>query len=150
MSKQKDIVKTHIVNPNTGRYIKIGSRSYRELCRDGVIKPDDFLANDEKIVYQVKDNAEGKKLSDEQVRLKLDTAKDLLDVGKYSTLKQGKGVYKNSLVKKKKPLNHEQVRDFTMNIIKNEKIKSLYDSDAEYDSDEINTLIANVINEELE
>lgn len=137
--------KTHIINPLTQRYIKIGSRSYIRLCKDGVIKPDELLKDNDKILFQVRDD----NLSEEQVKLKLDTAKEFIDAGKYNILKKGKGVYKNSLVKKKKTLNHEQVKNFTLNIMKNQEIQKLYDSETEYDSDDIERMINDVINNEL-
>ncbi len=143
MSNQQKI--THIINPLTKRYVRIGSRSYMKLCKNGTIKPDELLENNDKILFQVRDN----NLSDEQVKLKLDTAKEFIDAGKYNILRKGKGVYKNSLVKKKKTLNHEQVKDFTMNVMKNKKIQELYDSETEYDSEDIERAINDVINNEL-
>ncbi len=134
--------KTHVINPLTGRLIKIGSRIYISLCKNEIITPDDLYEQDENVVYKINDT---KKLTEDEKDIKLETARDFLDTKKYNIVKKGKGVYKDSLVKRKKALSHDQVKAFTMDIMKNPKIQELYDSDIEYDSEEVEKIIMKVL-----
>lgn len=139
--------KTHVKSPISGQWLKIGSRTYLRLCKDGVLKPVDLLEKDKSVIYKIDDD----NLTDKEVDIKLETAKDILKgkYGKYTTLKKGKGIYKKALVKKEKTLNHNQVKEFARNVVKDDRIQKLYNSETEYDSEELESLICEVIEEEL-
>lgn len=84
----------YVKNPSTGRPIKIGSRNWHILVRQGILSGENF--QDEKVLYQLKqtDNVE-------------DTIKEINSELPYNIQAvKGRGKYKDKLVKRTKPLEN--------------------------------------------
>ena len=46
--------KQFVINPNTGRALKVGSRIWLQLVKQGILQNDDY--KDEREIYKIEDN----------------------------------------------------------------------------------------------
>lgn len=95
-----------VMNPRTQRPIKVGSRIWLKLVKDGVLNGD---YTDPNVVCEI-DPHEAK----EEIQQRIKTLNKKQPAGTH--LVRGRGVYKNKLVKRNKQLNEQEVSKKTSKI----------------------------------
>lgn len=84
-----------VLNPKTGRAVKIGSRTYIRLVKEGVLKNKKYVDDNILLENPTKNNIE----------MKIQELNEKLPPGIHTV--RGRGKYKNKLVKRKKRLKQE-------------------------------------------
>ena len=130
-----------INNPKTSRPIKVGGRTYNKLISEGVIKMNDSIKKDEKVLFT---------LEEDQTKQHLNVAKEVLRENYKDdeyTVSKGKGKYKNSIVKTRKRINREDYIDKLTKVIYNivNEDDEFIDELREYDKDELKNYITDLI-----
>lgn len=136
----------YVINPMTKRPIAINGRIYRRLVRENVISRSGI--KDDKILFEIKntDNMDEKQISET-----LETAKYILkdkeDLG--VEFVKGRGLYKNMIVKKKKPANIEDMANYVSKISAQVLDENEFDRDDIELEDRIKKLIIKKINSNI-
>jgi uncharacterized Fe-S cluster-containing radical SAM superfamily enzyme len=118
-----------VMNPKTQRPIKVGSRIWLRLVKDGILNGD---YTDPNVVCEI-DPLEAK----DEIQKRIKTLNKKQPAGTH--LVRGRGVYKNKLVKRNKQLNEQEVSKKTSKIAS----KLIADTDDEDLEKKLETMIYN-------
>lgn len=126
-----------VVNPQTGRPVKVGSRTWIKLVNDGLIESD---YNDPNELYEIQDVDE----KDDINKMKRELNEGL---GPSSQAVLGRGKYKNKLVKRTKTPSKKETINFTAKVA-TKRMKEI-PQDQDLDDDEIADILSKMIAEEM-
>ena len=123
----------YIVNPKTKRLVKIGSKTFNSLVREGIIQQED---ENETVIADLPEDAD-----EEETIERIKVANETLPVGKQAV--RGRGKYKGKIVKRSMPPSSADIGAATSKVaasVVTEKIKdgTLYELD---DQKELEDLI---------
>ena len=106
----------YVINPNTGKPVKKGTRAYNNLIREGIVSDEQVI--DKKIMYKIKkeDTEEDIQMKKEEIDKDLNETED----ESYQAVK-GRGVHKDTLVKRHKPPPTNKVMRKTVKVIQDKK-----------------------------
>lgn len=131
MPKKNDF----IMNPSTGRMIKIGGRAWRTAVKDGLLEG---TYQNENVVYELKEGDDVDKL-----KIDFDEKED-----KNTQVVKGRGRHKNKLVKRRKPISAEDMSEYTrktaIQVVKDNK-----DELEDMDEDELDKYLDELIKAEM-
>lgn len=143
MPSKKNENKEFVINPNTSRPVKIGSKTWTKLVKDGLITGTnavDTIAEDH-IVGEIEDELEDElqeKITDLNKEMPVD-----------QQVVKGRGKYKNKLVKRKKAqVNIKEISEQVATAA-SVAISNNIDQLADVDPDDIEGLLKSLIMEEL-
>jgi len=132
-----------VINPNTSRPVKIGSKTWTKLVADGLIKGVDAVDTiaEDHIVGEIDDELE------DEVQEKITDLNKEMPVDQQVV--KGRGKYKNKLVKRKKAqVNIKEISEQVASAA-SVAISNNIDQLAEIDPDDIEGLLKSLIMEEL-
>ena len=121
----------YIINPSTGRTVKVGSKVWIKLVKSNIVSGDYV---DEHVIDDIKDDCSQGELDE-----KLTQIKSQLPSGITAT--RGKGKYANKIVKRHKQLNIQEITKKTAKLAS--KIVNQDDRLGELDEDELEQMIFN-------
>ena len=105
----------YVINPNTGKPVKKGTRAYNVLVREGIVSDD---VADKKVMYKIKPED-----TEQEIEIKkYEIDKDLneREDESYQAVK-GRGIHKDKLVKRYKPPPTNKVIRKTVKVIQDKK-----------------------------
>jgi hypothetical protein len=143
MPSKKNENKEFVINPNTSRPVKIGSKTWTKLVKDGLIEGADAVDNiaQEQIVGEIDDELE------DEVQEKITDLNKEMPVDQQVV--KGRGKYKGKLVKRKKAqVNIKEISEQVASAA-SVAISNNIDQLAETDVDELDDLLKSLIMEEL-
>ena len=128
-----------MINPKTSRPIKVASRTWLKLVKEGVIEG---AYKDPKELYVKKESDDDKSM--EEMKIKLDE-----ELPEHEQAVKGRGKYKNKIIKRSKPLTQKTVERFTENRIRkrSEQIQPEL-IDEESDNEDLDTFLNRLIENE--
>jgi hypothetical protein len=100
----------YIRNPKTNRPVKVGSRVWRDLVKEGMVSSQNY--QDEKELYALKPNDDPSQVI-QQLNKTLPRSKQAV---------RGRGMYQGKIVKKEKPYNN---LEDTVNMVKKASCKAM-------------------------
>ena len=106
-----------VMNPETGRMIKVGGRVYSKLMKDRIINSAGDYARDENILYDIIPHKE-EALSDSELEDLIESKKEELDeeLPDSEQAVKGRGKYQDKIVKRKKALTINDNLDLLANL----------------------------------
>lgn len=93
-----------VINPNTGRALKVGSRIWLQLVKQGILENDDY--KDEKEIYKIEDN--------DDIDTLITEANKTLPYTQQAV--KGRGKYAGKIVKRDKKLNPHNLAKYASKI----------------------------------
>ena len=127
-----------IINPNTSRPIRIGSRTWINLVKKGVLNSNFYDNNIIEEQYE--------EIPEEQLELKIKQINEKLPIGTQAV--RGRGKYANKLVKRNKPLSQEEITKSTVKIATRAVVDNIDELD-EVDYDNMEKRLEQLIMEEM-
>jgi hypothetical protein len=121
----------YIINPSSGRTVKVGSKVWIKLVRANIVSGE---CVDEHVIDDIEDNCSQGELDE-----KLTQIKSQLPSGITAT--RGRGKYANKIVKRHKQLNIQEITKKTAKLAS--KIVNQDDRSDELDEDELEQMIFN-------
>lgn len=143
MPSKKNENKEFVINPNTSRPVKIGSKTWTKLVKDGLIDGADAVDKiaQEQIVGEIDDELE------DEIQEKITDLNKEMPVDQQVV--KGRGKYKNKLVKRKKAqVNIKEISEQVATAA-SVAISNNIDELADVDPDDIEGLLKSLIMEEL-
>lgn len=113
----------HILNPYSGRYVKIGSKVYNRLEREGIIKGG--LKPKSNVVYDCNDENEAHKAKDMMIKMNMKPDNKVLKVNKNKVVIVNKTINRNDYRKKLV----KSASEILSNAQKNTEVSKLSDDD---------------------
>ena len=117
-----------MINPETSRPVKVGSRTWLKLVKRGVIEG---AYKDPKDLYTIKDTDDAKSMNEMKIKLNE-------DLPEHEHVVHGRGKYKNKLVKRSKPLTRKTVEEYTKKQMNKISKPVEINDEPHYDYDELN------------
>ena len=127
-----------IINPNTSRPIRIGSRTWINLVKKGVLNSNFYDNNVIEEQYE--------EIPEEQLELKIKQINEKLPIGTQAV--RGRGKYANKLVKRNKPLSQEEITKSTVKRATRAVVDNIDELD-EVDYDNMEKRLEQLIMEEM-
>jgi uncharacterized membrane protein YheB (UPF0754 family) len=93
-----------VINPNTGRALKVGSRIWLQLVKQGILQNDDY--KDEREIYKIEDN--------DNIDTLITEANKTLPYTQQAV--KGRGKYAGKIVKRDKKLNPHNLAKYASKI----------------------------------
>ena len=124
-----------IVNPRTGRGVKVGGKTWRRLVKDGLIENN---YRDPKELYEIK--------KDDDVEQKKEELDKVLPRGTHSA--RGRGKHKGKIVKVRNKLKADEVSKYTAKMA-SLAVRNNINVLAEMDNDEIELQLEKLILQEM-
>ena len=121
----------YIINPSTGRTVKVGSKVWIKLVKSNIVSGDYV---DEHVIDDIEDDCSQGELDE-----KLTQIKSQLPMG--ITAARGRGKYANKIVRRHKQLNIQEITKKTAKVAS--KIVNQDDRSDELDEDELERMIFN-------
>ena len=118
----------YIINPSTGRTVKVGSKVWIKLVKSNIVSGDYV---DEHVIDDIEDDCSQGELDE-----KLTQIKSQLPSGITAT--RGKGKYANKIVKRHKQLNIQEITKKTAKLA-----SKIVNQDEDIDEDELEQMIFN-------
>ena len=118
----------YIINPSTGRTVKVGSKVWIKLVKSNIVSGDYV---DEHVIDDIEDDCSQGELDE-----KLTQIKSQLPAGITAT--RGKGKYANKIVKRHKQLNIQEITKKTAKLA-----SKIVNQDEDIDEDELEQMIFN-------
>ena len=127
-----------IINPNTSRPIRVGSRTWINLVKKGVLNSNCY----DNIVIE----EQYEEIPEEQLELKIKQINEKLPIGTQAV--RGRGKYANKIVKRNKPLSQEEITKSTVKIATRAVVDNIDELD-EVDYDNMEKRLEQLIMEEM-
>ena len=143
MPSKKNENSQFVINPNTSRPVKIGSKTWTKLVKDGLITGNEAVdkISEDHIVAEIEDVLE------DEVQEKITDLNKEMPVDQQVV--KGRGKYKNKLVKRKKAqVNIKEISEQVASAA-SVAISNNIDQLAETDVDDLDDLLKSLIMEEL-
>ena len=127
-----------IINPKTSRPIRIGSRTWINLVKKGVLNSNFYDNNIIEEQYE--------EIPEEQLELKIKQINEKLPIGTQAV--RGRGKYANKIVKRNKPLSQEEITKSTVKRATRAVVDNIDELD-EVDYDNMEKRLEQLIMEEM-